>query len=319
MDETEEQSISRHNLRPEMAIPLSLSSLSQSTSYLSSLDVVLFCVVLLLTLSFGVIHTFLITRKLNRLNTKNSKEHEYDQVQTRSRRGSETSNISSRNSTLDTNGDEIGGKTGKETNGGIEGKHRDSKDDEMLRVSAGTFHNGLGLIQSTNSVGGSSAGTNIDIMFQLICFASIIITIGLPMYSYLHGPSLTISIFPAMLAAHVTSIFIVIPFVKRYRRKMLKKDMLKHKKEKLHNNNSNGIFLVRYLIKRFGGIDNHSSHQDVNRTEILHQMSSTNTSHKIFSILIWTLIFILWGFITVSKLQIVHMVNIHNHNIFTNK
>ena len=300
MEELQQQSTASYVSLSEMAIPLSLSSLSQSTSFLSSFDVALFCIVLIVTLSLGVLHTCLITKRINGPRTEKSNENEYDPAQTRSHRGSDTSNPSTRNSNLDMNGDEREGNGDIETNGGIEGKHRDSKHDTT--ISSGGFRSGLAIIPNSDGVSNSSAGTCVDLMFQLICFASVILTMGLPMYSYLHGPSLALSIFPAMLAAHVTSIFIVIPFVKRFRRKQLKYLSSKQKKGRKHEEND--IFLVNYLLERYGGIDNTTSHQDVKRTEISHRVSSTNASYRIFLILIWTLIFILWGFVTVRMIVI---------------
>ena len=313
MEELQQQQPSAsYVLHSEMAIPLSLSSISQSTSFLSSFDVVLFCVVVIATLSLGVLHTYLITKKINDPRAEKSKENEYDAVQTRSRRGSETTNPSARNSTLDMNEDDIEGNGAIETNGGIEGKHKDSKHDDMSGISSGGFRNGLAIIPNSDSV--SSAGTCVDVLFQLICFASVILTMGLPMYSYLHGPSLALSIFPAMLSAHVTSIFIVIPFVKRFRRKQLKYFSSKQNKGRRYNENS--LFLVNYLLERFGGIDNTTSRQDVNRSEIPHHVSSTNASYRIFLVLIWTLIFILWGFVTVGISVISRESELIPHDIY---
>ena len=303
MDEMKQQSISTQNSSFEMAIPLSLSSLSHSTSFLSSFDVVLFCVVLILTLLFGIVHTYLVTEKVNGSIEEKINENEYDEIQTRSRRGSETSNPSTRNTNLDITGDETEGNIGKETNGVIEGKHRNGKDGNEHRASAKSGHNGLAIRPSSNSISGSSSETKVDIMFQLICFASIILIMGLPMYTYFHGPSLAICIFPAMLAAHVSSIVIVIPFVKRYGRKKSRRHSFLQKQEIKNDDNSSGIFPVTYLLARFGGIDNTSNHQSVNRTEVLNHVPPSNASYKVFMILIWTLIFILWGFVTVCGLS----------------
>ena len=290
-----------HNSHSKMAIPLSLSSLSQSTSFLSNFDVVLFCVVIILTLIFGIIHTFLVTKKVSSLTEENPKENEYDQIQTKSRRASDISNHSTRNTNLDSNGDETEGNQRKETNGDIEGKHRNGKVGDKQAASNRRFRYGLAIMPETDGVSEISYGAGVDIMFQLICFASVILTMGLPMYTYFHGPSITISIFPSMLAAHVTSIFIVIPFVKRYRRKKFQKQSFKQLKGTINDENFSGIFPVTYLHERFGGIDNASSNQSANRTEILHHVSSSNVSYKIFSILTWTLILILWGFVTVCR------------------
>ena len=95
---------------------------------------------------------------------------------------------------------------------------------------------------------------------------------------------------------------IVIPFVKRYRRKKSQKQSFKQLKGTINDENFSGIFPVTYLHERFGGIDNTSSNQSVKRTEMLHHVSSSNVSYKIFSILTWALILILWGFVTVCRL-----------------
>ena len=75
MEELQQKSTASYVSLSEMAIPLSLSSLSQSTSFLSSFDVALFCIVLIVTLSLGVLHTCLITKRINGPRTEKSNEN----------------------------------------------------------------------------------------------------------------------------------------------------------------------------------------------------------------------------------------------------
>lgn len=277
-----------------MATPLSLFSSAPSTSYLSSFDVALFCVVLLISLSMGIIHTYLITRQSGQsLSSPQETANQYDTIHSKSNRGSDAtsaSNPSRRNSALNMEGVEKARKSSMETNG-IDRKHRENQHDNYTNSKSKSFRSGFALIPTSEN-GEYSVGS-IDIMFQLVCFASVILTIGLPMYSYLHGPSLAISILPAMLAAHVASVGIVIPFIKRYHHKSVQR--------KEGEINKDNLFFLRYLQTRFGGTSYTKHHKDIQHIEMPNKLSAHNCSYRVLLILTWILIITVWGFVTVCN------------------
>ena len=281
-----------------MPMPLSFSSSALSTSYLSSFDVAVFCVVLLLSLSMGIIHTYLITRQCGQnLSSPQETAHQYDTIHSKTHRGSDATsegNPSRRNSTLDTEGVDKERKSSMETNG-IDRQYRENQHDDYANSNNKKFRSGFALIPTFEN-GEYSVGI-IDIMFQLVCFSSVILTIGLPMYSYLHGPSLAISILPAMLAAHVASVGIVIPFIKRYHHKSVKRNSVKQKED--GEISKDNLFFLRYLQARFGGTQYTKHHKDIQHIEISNKFSAHNSSYRVLLILTWILIITFWGFVTV--------------------
>ena len=279
--------------------PLSLPSTTPSTSYLSIIDVVIFCVVLLFSLSVGVLHTCLVNRKHGK-NLSNSRESfdQYDAAQRESQRGSDASvegDNSIQNSSLNVDGIGRQRNTGKDNNG------INKKRDKFDEASSSTKNQPAGLALIRMNSYGNNVG-NVDIMFQLVCYASIIVTIGLPVYSYLHGSSLAISILPAMLAAHLTSIGIVAPLLKVYHHRDVNRYSLKQKGDGRNRQHAEDIGFVHYLRKRFGGVVYNQNQQGVKHVEMSDNSSAPDFSFSILLTLTCLLIIILWAFFTVRKL-----------------
>ena len=272
------------------------ASSSQSTSiYLSNIDGVLFCAVILISFSMGVLHSYLISR-----GNEESSSHEispemdnqYETIHIRSQRGSDASSVgntpSTRNSIMD-----------------IDGMGRDRKPSEDTNGTANKRNNLENSTSSTKKLGHGFAimqrstylAANVDIMFQIVCFASIILILGLPLYSYFHGWSLVISILPAMMSAHITAIVIVIPFVNIYQKK--KEEQYSRKSCMNHQHE---LSFFNYFLKRFGGSDySDTSYKDANHIDVPNPTSTTNISFRILLVLTWLLVFVLWAFIAVCK------------------
>ena len=143
---------------------------------------------------------------------------------------------------------------------------------------------GFALIRN-NSYGNSVR--NVDTMFQFVCYASIILSLGLPVHSYLYGSSFSICILPAMLAAHVTSIGLVSPFLKVY-----------------HHGNTNHISKLHigamtYLRQRFGVTKYPYKEDGVKHMEMSGNSSSSDFSILILITLTYLLVLVLWALFTV--------------------
>ena len=288
-----------------IANSLSITSFSSSpnASNLSSLDLVIFCIVIVLSLCMGLLHAYLISRQ-NGQNSSNPPEtaNQYNSTKTRSHIASNSTsecNLSKRNSSVDIDGVENERKPSVDENGTNNNRNNVNAGDDAITQRHG-LQNGLALMSSTNR---TIFLENVDIMFQLVCFASVIVTLGLPMYSYFHGPSLAISVLPAMLAAHVTSIGIVIPFLKVYNQKNASRHSGKQTETSRHTQHTGTIFFLSYLKKRFGG-SVYNKNRNVKHIEMSNNQSDRNVSFLVLLILTWTLIFLLWGFITVSRADI---------------
>ena len=243
----------------------------------------------------GVLHSYLISR-----GNEESSSHEispemdnqYETIHIRSQRGSDASSVgntpSTRNSIMD-----------------IDGMGRDRKPSEDTNGTANKRNNLENSTSSTKKLGHGFAimqrstylAANVDIMFQIVCFASIIFILGLPLYSYFHGWSLAISILPAMIAAHITAIVIVIPFVNIYQKK--KEEWYSRKS---FMNPQHELSFFNYFLKRFGGSDyDDTSYKDANHIDVPNPTSTTNISFRILLVLTWLLIFVLWAFIAVCN------------------
>ena len=272
------------------------ASSSQSTSiYLSNIDGVLFCAVILISFSMGVLHSYLISRGNEESSHEISQEmdNQYETIHIRSQRGSDASSVgntpSTRNSIMDIDGMGRDRKPSEGTNG-TANKRNNLEDSSSSTKNLG---HGFAIMQRSTYL-----AANVDIMFQIVCFASIILILGLPLYSYFHGWSLAVSILPAMIAAHITAIVIVIPFVNIYQQKneerVTKKSFMNHKHE---------LSFFNYFPKRFGGSDySDINYKDANHIGVPNPTSTTNISFRILLVLTWLLIFVLWAFITVCKL-----------------
>ena len=144
------------------------ASSSQSTSiYLSNMDGVLFCAVILISFSMGVLHSYLISR-----GNEESSSHEispemdnqYETIHIRSQRGSDASSVgntpSTRNSIMD-----------------IDGMGRDRKPSEDTNGTANKRNNLENSTSSTKKLGHGFAimqrstylAANVDIIFQIVC------------------------------------------------------------------------------------------------------------------------------------------------------
>ena len=272
------------------------SSSSHSTSiHLSNIDGVLFCAVILISFSMGVLHSYLISRgneESSSQETSPEMDNQYETIHIRSQRGSDASSVgntpSTRNSIMDIDGMGRDRKPSEGTNGTA--NKRNNLEDSSS--STKKLRHGFAIMQRSTYL-----AANVDIMFQIVCFASIIFILGLPLYSYFHGWSLAISILPAMIAAHITAIVIVIPFVNIYQKK--KEEWYSRKS---FMNPQHELSFFNYFLKRFGGSDyDDTSYKDANHIDVPNPTSTTNISFRILLVLTWLLIFVLWAFIAVCN------------------
>ena len=287
-----EESLS--SMGPQPIHTLTSASSSLSESYLGVLDIVIFCMVLLLSVSAGLIHTYLINRRSSqKFSDLSESSHQNNDSRELSRRASDADNGGYNGiQTSSLAVDSVGREKNRRTESSEFDKTEDMRTEE--RSLANNQHAGLALI--SDSTYGNTAG-NTDIMFHLVCYASIIITLGLPAYTCYHGASLAISFLPAMLAAHITAIGIVNPLLKAYHNKHFSR----YSDEKRKDGNGKGyeesISLLSYLWKRFGGYKGKQS-------QLIKIAEDTEKPQKlwvmILIIITTILILILWILFTVS-------------------
>ena len=278
---------SRFSTGPQSINTLTSASSSLSESYLGALDIVIFCMVLLLSVSAGLIHTYLINRRSSQ---------KFSDLSESSHQNNDSRELSRRASDADNGGYNTIDSVGREKNRRTESSEFDKTEDMRTedRSLANNQHVGLALI--SDSTYGNTPG-NTDIMFHLVCYASIIITLGLPAYTCYHGASLAISFLPAMLAAHITAIGIVNPLLKAYHNKHFSRYTDEKRKAGSCKGYEESVSLLSYLWKRFGGCKGKQS-------QLIKIAEHADRPQKLWVVILimitTTLVLILWIIFTVS-------------------